>query len=429
MRIKELIIYFSFVFIFLPQISSAQITYKNVVTQGVGVNLNNAINAALIEAVSQINGKSIESQQVLNTLETIKEGTSGDDYALQEDYAKQIATKTKGAVKSYTIEQQSRTADGRFQVTVNAQIAVYKRAKSSNRKRIALMPLRTRDAYKVNGANLNPLAVSETVGQAVVDNLVASRRFTVLDRDYMNELLSEEQLIESSSVPVEEMARLGQTLAADMMFVGTLDHLNVGKRSRKMSSGRVIEYMDGQAQLSYRIIDVATKQIKFSKTHTITIDQDSLRDEGIVDFSSIENVTIGVSKVVGLKAGAIVLEAIYPTMVVSVLPNELVLGEGGDKFKPGTVFDLFALGKKIIDPYTKESLGRSENKIGTVTITRGTSKQSYATYDVGGFNLVEKFKPKSFIVRSAPQVSRSAVLKKKIKEQKAERDKQQADDW
>ena len=116
-------------------------------------------------------------------------------------------------------------------------------------------------------------------------------------------------------------------------------------------------------------------------------------------------------------------------MVVSVLPNELVLGEGGDKFKPGTVFDLFALGKKIIDPYTKESLGRSENKIGTVTITRGTSKQSYATYDVGGFNLVEKFKPKSFIVRSAPQVSRSAVLKKKIKEQKAVRDKQQADDW
>ena len=95
-----------------------------------GVNHNNAINAALIEAVSQVNGKSIESQQVLNTLETIKEGTSGDDYALQEDYAKQIATKTKGAVKSYTIEQQSRTADGRFQVTVNAQIAVYKRAKS-----------------------------------------------------------------------------------------------------------------------------------------------------------------------------------------------------------------------------------------------------------------------------------------------------------
>jgi curli biogenesis system outer membrane secretion channel CsgG len=429
MRLMRFILVFSLSLFALPETSQAQISYKNVSAQGVGVNLNNAINAALVEAISQVNGKSVESQQVLKTLETIKEGTSGNNYALQEDYAKQVATKTKGAIKSYTIEQQSRTADGRFQVTVNAQVAIYKRAKSSNRKRIALMPLRTRDAYRVNGANLNPLAVSEIVGQAVVDNLVSSRRFTVLDRDYMAELLSEEQLIQSSRVPVEEMARLGQTLAADMIFVGTLDHLNVGKRSRTMSSGRKIEYLEGQAQLSYRIIDVATKQIKFSKTQTITIDQDSLRAEGLVGFSSVENVTIGVSKVVGLKAGAIVLEAIYPTLVVSVMPNELVLGEGGDKFKPGTVFDLFALGKKMIDPYTKESLGRSENKIGTITITRGTSKQSYATYDVGGYNLVENFKPKSFIVRSAPQVSRATVLKKKVKKQKAERDKRQADDW
>jgi hypothetical protein len=48
---------------------------------------------------------------------------------------------------------------------------------------------------------------------------------------------------------------------------------------------------------------------------------------------------------------------------------------------------------------------------------------------VGGYNLVENFKPKSFIVRSAPQVSRAAALKKRIKKQKAERDKRQADDW
>ena len=246
MRLMRFILVFSLSLFALPETSQAQISYKNVSAQGVGVNLNNAINAALVEAISQVNGKSVESQQVLKTLETIKEGTSGNNYALQEDYAKQVATKTKGAIKSYTIEQQSRTADGRFQVTVNAQVAIYKRAKSSNRKRIALMPLRTRDAYRVNGANLNPLAVSEIVGQAVVDNLVSSRRFTVLDRDYMAELLSEEQLIQSSRVPVEEMARLGQTLAADMIFVGTLDHLNVGKRSRTLSSGRKIEYLEGQ---------------------------------------------------------------------------------------------------------------------------------------------------------------------------------------
>ena len=63
----------------------------------------------------------------------------------------------------------------------------------------------------------------------------------------------------------------------------------------------------------------------------------------------------------------------------------------------GDTFNAFALGQELIDPDTKESLGREEVKVGTVKITQVNPKTSMADIlDDTGID-------KGAILRKAPQ--------------------------
>jgi hypothetical protein len=79
------------------------------------------------------------------------------------------------------------------------------------------------------------------------------------------------------------------------------------------------------------------------------------------------------------QAGEKVLNAIFPIRVIDFQGSMLVLGQGGDTLRKGDKYKLIKLGKKIIDPYTKESLGRVESEIGVITIKDVQAKQSIAT--------------------------------------------------
>ena len=56
--------------------------------------------------------------------------------------------------------------------------------------------------------------------------------------------------------------------------------------------------------------------------------------------------------------------------------NEITINQGN--LKVGSKYEVFKLGKKIIDSYTKESLGRSEIKVGKAEIIRVLPKYSIA---------------------------------------------------
>jgi hypothetical protein len=72
-------------------------------------------------------------------------------------------------------------------------------------------------------------------------------------------------------------------------------------------------------------------------------------------------------------------DVIFPVKVLVRRDKELTLnrGEGGG-VAVGDTFNAFALGQELIDPDTKESLGREEVKVGTVKITQVNPKTSTA---------------------------------------------------
>ena len=111
------------------------------------------------------------------------------------------------------------------------------------------------------------------LAQSLVTKLVQSRRFTVLDREYV-ETLGEKSSFNNPNLPVTEIARLGQDLVADYI-VGTLENLAI--TSPLVGSKRGYECDDTQWRSGVLcIVDITTGQIKFADTAEFSFDGDAL---------------------------------------------------------------------------------------------------------------------------------------------------------
>ena len=83
--------------------------------------------------------------------------------------------------------------------------------------------------------------------------------------------------------------------------------------------------------------------------------------------SSIEKVA---TRMVKRQVGNIIVESIYPIRIISASKTQAVLGQGGKTIQTGDVYKIYQLGERMIDPYTKESLGREEIEVGALKFSQ-----------------------------------------------------------
>lgn len=243
-------------------VGAGKIEYLDTEGVGRGASENAAVESAIIECVSQVNGLAISTKSQLDAVESISDNESFSSQKLQ----KRVASATKGVVASYEIVSVTDVGDGLKEAVINAKIARYKQGSGANRLRIAVFPFKAaKDKYGVDSVNVSGDDVSRIGTQAFVDKMVAARKFTVLDREYADEILDEKSTIANADTPVEEMCKLGQVLGADYIVVGVVESLTYSKREVKMElSGLKVPVNDAGCSVSIRFIDVATSQIKFS---------------------------------------------------------------------------------------------------------------------------------------------------------------------
>ena len=192
-----------------------------------------------------------------------------------------------------------------------------------------------------------------------------------------------------------------------MKFLFELESKKVVEGVLIPQRNRLTACISSQAGCSLACTFCATGQIKFS-----SVLRANPSDLGLSKNSDIFEVT----KKVGETIGFTVLNAIYPIQVTGVTDkNVLDLNVGGDTVSVGQKFDLFLLGEKLKDAYTKESLGARETKIGVVEITQVSPKQSRAIADLQNKNLDLglDFKPRKYILRLNPNSTKQSLSKKK----------------
>ena len=420
-KINRLILIFFPLIFFNISFSYAKIKTVEVTTSGIGISQQDAIRDAIKNAIEQVNGAAVAAQSAVSMKSVSKVKDNSKSVEMTKKYMKDIITASKGVIQGYEILSSKQNPKMRdlFDVKLKVKVAKFKKSKQLQRLRMAVSNFYiTKDAIK----NRSSLKFATNTQDKIIDLLTQTRRFAILDRQFLKDQQKELNFINSPDVSTEELAKLGNKAGTDYLITAVLKNLKkVTTKKTMKSTGKVFKKTTFSAELSFRIIDVATTQVKFADTISTTVG------------SNYKNLRNRLSD----KVAETILNAIYPIRVVGVSGKNITLGQGGKSIKKNAKYNLVKLGERIIDPYTKESLGRKEIQIGTVTITDVQSKMSTAKIVKSKIKDVDELLKYDFIVRPMKSVSYGTLSKeKKYKKLKKEIDKdfkklkeKSKDDW
>lgn len=320
-----------------------------------GRNRRDAINKALQEAVESAYGVSIKA--LLNTSEDriIKHKRKGDELTkageLNERIEKKLETFTRGHIHKYEVLNVVSLPEGLVRVKVWIQVAKYNPVgPKSNKRTLAIVPFRAEvNAFPFGNGQIPAANLSKTVNQHLFEHITKSRKFKVLDREFIRERVQEKDFIKREAAPVE-LAHLHKELGADYLLVGEISEFGVLTRVRDVA-GVAISTTTANMVLHYRLLELATGIVHDTATVPVQIPADAVKQMMR---------TVGPGAVLRAQSDASaaaisggILEILYPPKVFKSTPDNLVyLDSGGLRMARGQTVRLF-------DP-TLRSLGLAE---------------------------------------------------------------------
>lgn len=374
--------------------SFAKLTTIEVTTEGTGTTKQLAILDGLKNAITQVNGAVLGATTAVSISEVSSSQDQNSSYESSQAFQQNIKSATKGVVQGFDVISVTQNPDlgNLFVIEMNVKVAKYKKSKQLKRLRMAVSNFYiSKDLSKSKTAN----KFAYDVQDKLIDLLTQTRKFAMLDRQFLKDQQKELNFINSPDVPTEEMARLGNKAGTDYIITGVLKDLKKVTNTKKMqSTGKVFKNTKYTAELNYRIIDIATSQVKFSDTTSISISSGSVKK---------------LRNLVANKTAETILNAIYPIRVIDINKKLLTLGQGGKSVKKNAKYNLVKLGDRMIDPYTKESLGRKEDIVGTVKITNVQSKMSTAKIIKSQIKKIEELLQYDYIVRPIKSINYGSV--------------------
>ena len=440
--LKKIILFF-FLTTLLSTNSWSEIKFKTVTVSAAGLSYEEALNNAFAEAIAMVNGKNIQTKTIIQVLsgdplskeitqdkkqvgfladllsqfnkpekkeEPKDEKKNPDKVEYSQNYLKEIIEETKGGIKSYEIIKKDTDKNGWHNVKLKAEVAFFDLPKEAMRVRMAIFPFKL---YDVEG---DKSRFNRLIDQNINDYFVQTKKFTMLDRTYIEEVAKEQNTILDGKTPAVEMAKIGNEISADFILVGSVENFNITEKVKKiLSSDMEIKKKEANIYMSYRLLDVATKQISYSNTieYKLTLTENSKKP----DIEIISKT----SKILGEE----ILFSIYPVLVEKIVNGEIYLGQGGNQFQKSDQYELFEKGEKIIDSYTNEVIGNVETSLGLVEITSVSTGYSKGKMLSKENNLPDDVSNGSYLVRP---IKMDSVDSEKTFEENKEKIKKKKED-
>jgi hypothetical protein len=396
----------------LPLLASAQgkITIVEVVVTGYGKDFQAATLDALDSAVAQVNGTRISSDTASEMKQEFRDGKSSSS----ENFRQNISKITNGIVKSYLVLEQSKDpSSGQVAVRISAQIPRYESSAQLKRLRLAVMPITI-----IRALASEPTAVqfAERLSAGTEAYLTQTRRFAMLDRRAGVAIDKEQSFIRNAEMPIEELVRTTAAVGTDYLVLTIVKDFSVTMENVTRPNGRQAERLQMPATIDVRVVDVATRQIKFA--------QSVIHRGRVVTGKTVPSH----ANDIGQEIGETILNAIYPIAVIAAEGRALTLNQGGVTVKNGRRYKLVKLGGPMIDPYTGEQLGRQETDVGVVEITGVTAQMASAKLVSGS---EEVLAAGDLLVRPMPaRAAEEAVLNAEADDSPASEKKKSRDtDW
>ncbi len=226
--------------------------------------------------------------------------------------------------------------------------------------------------------------IIESLDSQLIDRINATRKFDVVGRSDLSDIIKEQDLGASGNVDAKTAAQAGKLTGAKYLLVTTVDDFqdyvetatfegtgrSATKRVLRMSVvGKIYDSSTGKLLES---VNLQTGNDAFK-----SIQQNSSYSVGDGDLS--DDMMVAMARDLAEKIANRVADVIFPAKVLLKRDKEVTInrGEGGG-VAVGDTFNVYALGEELTDPDTKESLGREEVKVGRVKITQVNPKTSTA---------------------------------------------------
>ncbi len=367
------------------------VTVKEVTAQG--GSRKEAVKNAICMAVEQVRGIKIDSGSydfgaLIADVEIDKENK--DKKTIEFDAVNVAAegtlytTKISGLVKSYEILEEKQIDEKSYQVKMKVAVYDYSADELRKRVKIALMPVKTTDnEYKFLDLATPAQTLSALLNQKIAVALTQTNKFYVLDRESIIEFARENNILLALDAPLEEQAKLTETLGADYMLIGTISQAEIRRIDKYLKTADYTSNrFKARLTFNYRLVDGKTKQIVMASVVEKYLEDENVRaiaDEINPDEWNPSQMRDALLTIAANEVIEQIIGKVYPIRIASVeRDGNIVLNQGGERMAEGTLLDVFTEGKEIIDADTKESIGKVESKIASIEITRVEPTMSFA---------------------------------------------------
>jgi curli biogenesis system outer membrane secretion channel CsgG len=376
---------------------------------GYGTTLSAAVDDAIRNAIRQVNGQTVDAstesfQQAIAV--SIGEGAIQLSSA---GFAQMIATHSKGAVTDFELISQEKLKDNSFKAAIKANVAKFKKPESANLVRIVVAPIRVQAAAMIVGnRRIDPNTIAASLHASVSDALGQTQRFTVLDREFSSDIDSELAFIESGKVANEDFARLGQALATDLIWIGTLDQFNYVRHDQKLlTSDRTLVSYSGGAVLNYRLVNMTTRQVVLGDK--VQVELPNTEPTTLAAAIDENRVIADLSRQLSELASQAVVTKFFPITVVALQGDDVILSQGGKVIQTGKRYHVYQLGDELKDPQSGRSLGRTELECCVVEVNRVTPDMAYGRLIDKKITLPVSLIPGSLEVREEVSFAKEAI--------------------
>ena len=224
--------------------------------------------------------------------------------------------------------------------------------------------------------------IVESLDSQLIDRINATRKFDVVGRSDLSDIIKEQDLGASGNVDAKTAAKAGKLTGAKYLLVTTVDDFqDYVEKATFEGTGRSATKRVFRLSVVGKVYDASTGKLLESANFQTGNDQfkqiQEERSYSVKDGELSDEMMVAVSRDMAQKIANRIADVIFPAKVLLKRDKEVTInrGEGGG-VAVGDTFNVFAQGEELIDPDTKESLGREEVKVGKIKVTQVNPKTS-----------------------------------------------------
>lgn len=220
---------------------------------------------------------------------------------------------------------------------------------------------------KINVAD--PDAVENPALSAhVVDRLVHTRRFDVLERENLRDVVRELKWGQSEWADPANVAKVGRQLNADYVVIPVVRNVLLDVSTAEIPYvGSTRETLKGHLVLVLRLVEVETGRIVSSTT--LTHDLEEVLPAPAFDRRKALGAFLPkLYGEVAMNITARIVDKVYPIRVLLVDGEMITLNRGEGAIETGEELDVLHLGDALVDPDTGVTAGYHETPIGKARV-------------------------------------------------------------